>query len=76
MHIARSVPGVGTQLLTAVASFGREQGYRAICLDVVDTNPGARRLYERAGFAPTITRSYPFLRPFGFTAVTTMRQLL
>jgi ribosomal protein S18 acetylase RimI-like enzyme len=68
--------GVGRQLLGAVAEFGRAYGYRTIALDVVDTNPGARRLYERLGFAAVTTHRYPFMRPFGFTAVTHMRQLV
>jgi ribosomal protein S18 acetylase RimI-like enzyme len=68
--------GVGSLLLAAAADFGRQHGYRAICLDVIDTNPAARRLYERIGFVPIVTRRYPFMQPFGFRAVTTMRQTL
>jgi GNAT superfamily N-acetyltransferase len=65
--------GVGTRLLSAVVAFGRAHGYTSVRLDVVDTNAGARRLYERFGFVPAATHAYPFMRPFGFTAVTTMR---
>jgi ribosomal protein S18 acetylase RimI-like enzyme len=68
--------GVGRTLLTAVAAFGQQHGYRAVALDVVNTNPAAQRLYERAGFTPVSVRRYPFMRPFGFTAVTHMRQPL
>jgi ribosomal protein S18 acetylase RimI-like enzyme len=64
--------GIGSRLLEAVAAFAREHGYSAVQLAVVDSNPGARRLYERVGFVPVATASYPFLRAFGFTAVTTM----
>lgn len=68
--------GIGSLLLGAVAEFGRAHGYRAVGLDVVDTNPAARRLYEREGFAAVVTRRYPFMRRFGFTAVTHMRRPL
>lgn len=66
--------GIGSRLLGAVAEFGRAYGYRTVALDVVDTNPAARRLYERAGFTAVGTRRYPFMRTFGFTAVTHMCQ--
>jgi len=68
--------GVGTLLLHAVFEFAREHGYRSVRLDVVDTNPDARRLYERLGFAPTHTHHYPYLRWMGFSAVTTMVKCL
>lgn len=68
--------GVGTRLLEAIAAFGRRQGYHVLRLEVVDTNPAARRLYERMGFTPGATAHYPFMQPFGFTAVTTMRRRL
>jgi ribosomal protein S18 acetylase RimI-like enzyme len=65
--------GVGTRLLVAVTDYARQNGFRSVRLDVVDTNPRARRLYERMGFVPTKTRTYPFLRDMlGFSAVTTM----
>jgi GNAT superfamily N-acetyltransferase len=64
--------GIGRQLLEAVASFGREHGYRAVGLSVVDSNPDARRLYERVGFTAGQTERYPFMRPFGFSEVTHM----
>ncbi|MGL4320954.1 MAG: GNAT family N-acetyltransferase, partial [Paracoccaceae bacterium] len=42
--------GVGTALLDAVAIEAEARGYRAVRLDVVDTNPRAKALYEREGF--------------------------
>lgn len=57
----------------AVFDFARKRGMRAVRLDVVDTNPDARRLYERLGFAPVRTRRCPYLfRRMGFSAFTTM----
>jgi len=44
--------GVGTALLEAVAEHGRALGCCKITLEVHDTNSGAKRLYERAGFGP------------------------
>jgi GNAT superfamily N-acetyltransferase len=43
--------GVGRQVLDHVIGWGQE---RALLIDlwVADTNPGARRLYERYGFRP------------------------
>jgi ribosomal protein S18 acetylase RimI-like enzyme len=65
--------GIGTRLLHAVFHFARSNGLKAVRLDVVDTNPNARRLYERIGFVPIETRRYPFLRHIaGFSAMTTM----
>jgi len=65
--------GVGGQLLEHLTTYACEQGYNHIRLDVIDTNSGARRLYERKGFAATKTEHFGFLRPIlGFSAVTTM----
>jgi ribosomal protein S18 acetylase RimI-like enzyme len=65
--------GVGTQLLEAAFDFARQNGFKSVSLEVVDTNPDARRLYERLGFVPTKTRKYPYLRNLmGFSAATMM----
>ena len=65
--------GIGTALLHGVFDFARGNGYGTVRLDVMNTNPDARRLYERIGFVPTATHYYPYLWPvFGFWAATTM----
>lgn len=64
--------GIGTQLLDRLYQFAREHGYQSIRLDVIDTNPDARRLYERVGFMAIKTQAYPYLKSLGFTAATTM----
>jgi GNAT superfamily N-acetyltransferase len=65
--------GIGTRLLETLFDWAREGGFSSVSLEVVDTNPGARRLYERLGFAVRGTRYCPFLcRPLGFSAVTLM----
>ena len=72
VHAEMRGQGIGTRLLEAVLDFARSHGYNSVRLDVVDTNPGARRLYERMGFVVVRTREYPYLRSLGFSAVTTM----
>lgn len=64
--------GIGTRLLETIFDFAREHNYARIRLEVVDTNPRACQLYERIGFRPMKTSSAPFMRAWGFTAVTTM----
>ena len=65
--------GVGTRLLEAVREHGRALGCDSIRLDVIDTNPAARRLYERVGFVATRTERFEFLRRWlGFGASTEM----
>jgi len=64
--------GIGTGLFARLEDHARENGCSSIRLDVVDTNPGARRLYERLGFVATKTERTPYLRWLGFTGSTTM----
>lgn len=69
--------GIGTLLLQAVFDLAGARGLTTVSLDVVDTNPHARRLYERLGFVATRTRHYPWLRRVaGFSASTTMVKCL
>lgn len=65
--------GVGSRLIEAAFGFARQQGYASVGLDVVDTNPRARALYERVGFVVTGRHPYPYLRrSLGFGAVFSM----
>jgi GNAT superfamily N-acetyltransferase len=65
--------GVGTHLLNDLKQYARDNGFRTIRLDVIDTNPAARRLYKRQGFVPTRTERFGYLRwLLGFGASTTM----
>ncbi|MEU4800105.1 GNAT family N-acetyltransferase [Streptomyces sp. NPDC023327] len=67
--------GVGSLLIEEVAAVAAEQGCRKIRLDVIDTNPRARALYERRGFTAVRTEHTPWLRGLmGFGAVTTMHR--
>lgn len=54
--------GIGSRLLEAVFAKARREGFRAVRLEVVDTNTGARSLYERQGFAVVKTQRYPLMR--------------
>ena len=65
--------GIGSELLRRVVQVAMDHGLTQVRLDVVDTNPAARRLYERHGFVEEKTVSAPWLRRiFGFGAATTM----
>ncbi|TMV10398.1 GNAT family N-acetyltransferase [Ruegeria sediminis] len=65
--------GVGTALLDAVKAEATATGMREVQLDVIDTNPRARALYERQGFSPVgQTDTGPFRRVFGFSSATRM----
>lgn len=65
--------GIGSRLFSNLIDFGCDENYSTIRLDVIDTNPGARRLYERLGFKEEKTEQFEFLRGFlGFGASTTM----
>ncbi|SDT80683.1 Acetyltransferase (GNAT) family protein [Streptomyces sp. TLI_053] len=67
--------GIGSLLIEEVAAVAAEHGYREIALDVIDTNPRARALYERLGFTAVRTERTPYLRGLlGFGAVTAMRR--
>ena len=68
--------GVGTRLLQAIEGHARDLGKTSVRLDVIDTNPGARRLYERFGFEAGATSPVGplFRRIFPFRASTEMRK--
>ena len=67
--------GVGTKLMLRMFDLALEHGKRVVRLDVVDTNPAARKLYERLGFVEVRTERVPFLRRvMGFSAATTMER--
>ena len=65
--------GIGTLLLEALVAFACESGYASVRLDVIDTNSGAQRMYERNGFVATATEDFGFLRGLlGFGGSTTL----
>jgi GNAT superfamily N-acetyltransferase len=65
--------GSGTRLLNELTIFAKLNEYNAVRLDVIDTNPNARRMYERNGFTATRTESFGCLRwLLGFGASITL----
>ncbi len=65
--------GIGTRLLEELFAYARRKQFEQIRLDVIDTNPQARKLYERNGFVETKTEHFGYLRwLLGFGASTTM----
>lgn len=73
VHADARGQGTGTRLFAALFAFAAQEGYTSIRLEVIDTNPRARQLYERLGFVAEKTEAVPFLKCMGFSAVTTMR---
>lgn len=68
--------GAGTRLLRALIRFAADQGLKSVRLDVIDTNPRARALYEREGFLAGRTQSGGRFtrRLFGFESATEMHR--
>ena len=66
--------GLGTALLEAIKDEATQRGLSSVRLDVIDSNPRARALYERMGFLPVAEQALgPFSPIFGFRRSTTMR---
>ncbi len=65
--------GIGTRLLDEVVAAARVHDKRFVRLEVVDTNPRARALYERYGFKVTGTQSFRYQQRWtGFGAMISM----
>lgn len=65
--------GLGTELLKRIIACARAESCRKVRLDVIDTNPKARNLYERFGFKVTREEQYPYLAGvLGFGGSATM----
>ena len=65
--------GAGSALLTAVKATARAADLHSVRLDVIDSNPRARALYERHGFvARNVTHLGPLRHVFGFRSSTEM----
>jgi len=61
--------GIGTQLINKVFEFARTKGFKEVVLEVINTNPRAKALYERIGFKKTkIVRYYFLTRSAGFSS--------
>jgi ribosomal protein S18 acetylase RimI-like enzyme len=66
--------GIGTQIVEEFIRIGFEKGYRALKLEVINSNVRAKALYQRLGFE--ITRyskiHFPWSHLWGFTGVYEM----
>jgi GNAT superfamily N-acetyltransferase len=61
--------GIGSQLIDKVFQFAKSKGFNEVILEVVDTNPKAKKLYEKIGFKEKKLVKYYFLtRPAGFSS--------
>lgn len=56
--VVRSGEGIGGALMAAAESWARDRGYPQITLNTVEANDGARRMYERLGYAPAYRQLY------------------
>ena len=69
--------GVGTALLNAIFKYAMDRGLQEIKLEVVNTNPGARKLYERLGFKAVKEVRYGFItKKAGFTSEFIMSRMV
>ena len=65
--------GLGTLLIEAIENYAKKNSLTSVSLEVVDTNPKARKLYDRLGFQEKTTNHYPFLKNIiGIEAISTM----
>jgi ribosomal protein S18 acetylase RimI-like enzyme len=53
--------GIGTELMRAAAELACSRGFTAIVLGVEDSNPRARRLYERLGYEPFASDEFAYV---------------
>ncbi|MCG7561701.1 GNAT family N-acetyltransferase [Pseudoalteromonas sp. McH1-42] len=66
--------GIGTQLLDSIISYAQSHHYSSIRLDVINSNPRAKKLYEAKGFVVVETDYFPYLNwLLGFSGSTTMQ---
>ncbi len=66
--------GIGTQIIQEFIQYGKEQGYQALNLEVINSNIRAKALYERLGFKTTDYSRIPlpWSHLLGFTGVYEM----
>ena len=69
--------GIGSELLDHAARVAATEGYQRLSLEVVDTNPRARALYEKFGFRKTRSEKVGSLSSeLGFSEVFLMSKSL
>jgi ribosomal protein S18 acetylase RimI-like enzyme len=68
--------GIGTVLMQAAFEIAQQNQCSAVVLDVANTNPDARRLYERLGFKSVRTIELKYLPKWISTGTTIMQKEL
>lgn len=69
--------GIGSRLLESVYQYAEKKRLKAVVLEVVNTNPKAKKLYERQGFMTVKTlKSGWFTKKAGFSELYYMRKIL
>lgn len=65
--------GIGTKLIKKAIAYSKKHNYKRIILNVVNTNPNAKRLYKRVGFKTIGNRYYGFItKKAGYTSYSKM----
>ena len=68
--------GIGTRLVGAAEALAAERGYAAVELGVEDSNPRARRLYERLGYQSVARTDFQYVgAPVPNPGVTMRKEL-
>lgn len=66
--------GIGSMLLDKVKEYAKANHFTSIRLDVIDTNPRAKKLYERKGFKVVKVERFSYLKPIlGFSSSSMMK---
>ena len=69
--------GIGSELLSTISNHFKKRGYKYLRLTVINTNMGAKKMYEKHGFNVEKEIKYGFLtKKAGFTSVFHMRKKL
>jgi GNAT superfamily N-acetyltransferase len=68
---------IGTKLIKKAIEFAKSKKYKRIILNVVNTNPNAKRFYLRLGFKVINDRYYGFItKKAGYTSISKMAYYL
>lgn len=69
--------GIGHKLLEHVEKYAKDKGFKTLTLDVIDTNPRAKKLYEETGYIEIkYTDTSKMTKNVGFNGIYTMDKKL
>jgi ribosomal protein S18 acetylase RimI-like enzyme len=67
--------GIGRNMMTHLYQVAKNENAKEIALDVIDSNPKAKKLYEKEGFCVTkYIKTKFFTRGMGFDGIFVMRK--